>query len=459
MRTRGFSKCCSRQAVSGAQGGFTLVEALVALLVLAFGLLAVASFQVTLNRNADVARQRAEAVRIAQKDMEALRAFTQKAAAGGVTSYDGSIVDQAPTDVVGFSSNTTYRLSRKVVAVAGGEHKSIEVLVTWLDRAGAQQQVNLASVIAAYEPSSITLLATGSGLPKTRRPKNRDINIPYPSVSMQGGKSGFTPPGESGFYFVFNDVTGNVVAKCSDLVGNPLVAGGAACTSNMNGFLLAGYVRFLYGDSSQNSFLPKVANPTDDTKPLHPNYNSTTPSAPQPFTIDADSTALAYQPTYQCFSERRVDLTDGTTAPDTGQSSGSVWSRYIAYVCIVQPPTVSGLTAWSGKVSVVTNGSWTIGTSAGEYVVCRYSADTANNGFGNNDHPLHYRQVTGSMDNQSFLVIDAKGNGNSANACPSDGAATPLTGDFSISNTVAHQPTGALSVGEPTVLDTLLPMF
>ena len=48
---------------SGARG-FTLLEALIALLVLSFGMLAIAGFQTTLSRNSDLAKQRTEALRL-----------------------------------------------------------------------------------------------------------------------------------------------------------------------------------------------------------------------------------------------------------------------------------------------------------------------------------------------------------------------------------------------------------
>ncbi len=55
--------------------GTSLVEAVVAMAVMAFGMLAVVGVQSTLRLNADVAKQRSEAVRIAQEAMEAARGF------------------------------------------------------------------------------------------------------------------------------------------------------------------------------------------------------------------------------------------------------------------------------------------------------------------------------------------------------------------------------------------------
>jgi type IV pilus modification protein PilV len=68
------------------QLGVTLLEALIALLVLAFGLLTFAALQARLRINSDVAKQRTEAVRIAQEDLENFRAFGTLAADAGVAN-------------------------------------------------------------------------------------------------------------------------------------------------------------------------------------------------------------------------------------------------------------------------------------------------------------------------------------------------------------------------------------
>ena len=54
---------------SGRHGGFALIEALIALLVVAFGMLAIGAFHFTLSRASDVAKQRTEATRIAQSEI------------------------------------------------------------------------------------------------------------------------------------------------------------------------------------------------------------------------------------------------------------------------------------------------------------------------------------------------------------------------------------------------------
>ena len=71
-------------ATGRAARGVSLVEALVALAVMAFGMLAVAGIQGMLRLNSDVAKQRSEAVRIAQEQIEQLRAFAVRSADTGV---------------------------------------------------------------------------------------------------------------------------------------------------------------------------------------------------------------------------------------------------------------------------------------------------------------------------------------------------------------------------------------
>ena len=58
-----------------ASRGVSLVEAMVALAVMAFGMLAVVGVQSTLRLNGDIAKQRSEATRIAQETLEKGRSF------------------------------------------------------------------------------------------------------------------------------------------------------------------------------------------------------------------------------------------------------------------------------------------------------------------------------------------------------------------------------------------------
>ena len=64
--------CTSTQRI---QRGISLIEALIAFLVLSLGVLGMSKLQSHLRLHSDIARQRSEAVRIAQEDMEALRSF------------------------------------------------------------------------------------------------------------------------------------------------------------------------------------------------------------------------------------------------------------------------------------------------------------------------------------------------------------------------------------------------
>ena len=58
------------------EAGFTLIETLVALVVMGFGVLSLAGMQLNLSRSGDVAKQRTEATRLAQEKVETLRSFT-----------------------------------------------------------------------------------------------------------------------------------------------------------------------------------------------------------------------------------------------------------------------------------------------------------------------------------------------------------------------------------------------
>ena len=198
--------------------GFTLIEALIALLVLSFGMLAIASFQVTLTRSSDLAKQRTEATRLAQQKVEALRSYGQVASNTGsphIVNYTDDVVSSTTPET--FVSNATFSRTWTVTANAANTEKWINVQVAWNDRAGQAQSVQLLSVISKFDPQDIGTLATGPGGNNVRRPKNRNINIPYPAVTLSGGTtSAFIPP-PGNVTYVFNNVTGNIVQSCTGL--------------------------------------------------------------------------------------------------------------------------------------------------------------------------------------------------------------------------------------------------
>src|SRR6476661_4549715 len=109
------------------QQGFALIEALVAMLILSFGMLAIAGFQTALSLNSDVAKQRTEATRLAQPKLEERRAF-EDLAAYSTNMASGS--DDIPSGG-GFSR------SWAVTGATGPDSgRQIVVTVNWTDRAG-----------------------------------------------------------------------------------------------------------------------------------------------------------------------------------------------------------------------------------------------------------------------------------------------------------------------------------
>jgi type IV pilus modification protein PilV len=440
--------------------GFALIEALIALLVVAFGMLAIAAFQFTLSRASDVAKQRTEATRIAQGELDRLRSFAQREAEVTPTArltYAEDLVSAGQTAVSGLTTNTTFNLERVVTTPAGDKFRWINVIVSWADRSGQNQEVRLATAISDGDPSDLGVLGVTRRASSTLRPKNRNINIPYPAVNLAGGlTSGFMPP-PGNVVFTFNNFDGRVLQRCTGVTtlteGIDLAtATGVICTTYaVPGYLLSGYVRFKTSGAAANAL--NIDNPddlTDATQPLVDTNLSTTP-AQQPLTIT--SSATGHTPnSYECYAQRQLtvrsnaaqsDLTiaEGDPIPSGYSASGA--PRFISYTCVVVPIDHDGAAAtdpiWSGEVTLNASG-WTFGNGGGDRRLCRFTSDyNRNNILSNGEHPRYYRQVNGALDNQNYLVI----NGN--DDCPTDIASDPATGNYLDTNTARHQPSPELS--------------
>lgn len=335
--------------------GFALIEALVTLMVVSFGMLAIAGFQTTLSLNADVAKQRTEATRLAQQKMEELRTFNNLA------TYGNSMVSSTTGTQQTITTNATFTRTWGITSAGTPDTgRTVAVTVAWTDRAGNAQEVKLLSHVSASDP-----LLTGSlwfPLPDgtiLRRPKNRSIDIPIPATSIDGtGKSYIRWDGTSGGFLVFSDTSGDIVQKCTT---KPTAVNLDTCTE-FKGYLLTGYINgSMVANVTQIDF-------------SNTQYISGAPEC---------SVAAAY---------------DQNTNPP------AVITGYKYYVCLIQPTDhdTNAATArvWSGRTDLA-------GTMT-KTKVCRYSTDA--NTTANDNHPAAYSLVDKSLDNQNFYITTNTGN-------------------------------------------------
>lgn len=382
------------------QRGVSLIEAVVALAVMAFGTMAVLGVQTTLRMNGDIAKQRNEAIRIANETLEISRAFNTLA------EYE-ALGNSGPTPVEGYAvANATYEVTRTVLddeASAADlapalplRRKGVVVTVRWADRTGQDQQVRLFSSVHGVEPALAGSLSIPADKAFTRGPGRRHVTIPPAAVDQGDGTSRFDPPGAGGAGWIFSNATGYIIRTCSGVDIETCLPYQAR--------LLAGFVSFATEAGVEPSGI-ESQNP---------------PSLPEPLEVELVQIApAAVAGTVQCYEETVLNS--------------------VAYYCAVPIDLDS---SWSGQSRLVLPAAAAF--DAGEPVsaarrrVCRYTPVrehlVAPSQIRNEDHPLHYVAVAKSLVQQNFLVIRA-GDGVTAYDCPPDGPAT-----FRNTNTWRHQP-------------------
>lgn len=408
--------------------GFALIEVLISLIVVAFGMLTLASMQLNLSRNADVAKQRSEAVRLAQEKMECLRAYTQITTSAtasaarncmgallAVDTWDGmaDVASDPLNPISSAYSNTTYRRSWAFDArfSSSAAMRPVTVTVTWTDRAGDDQTYTLTSVISQSNPDNAGEL--GFPLPQNtnlKRPKNRSLNIPVAAISVGGGRSvyQFNPT----LAVVFSDDSGYVVQKCNTTVTAAnyasLVAGGQ-CTT-FSAYIVAGYIS---GDSTWDSNATSL--------PTGINTNGVTGWD----SSNGQRISCSYDRTTQAANQ------------NTGVSiSGSTQWRY--YLCVV-PVTAGG--TWSGTIRLA---GMTVNNNASRWLVCRFVHPASALFPNDNERNVQpYSNVSSSLDSQNYYV--------SSSTCPS-GSITYFNGPSAQATsytTVNHQDcrTGSATLG------------
>jgi type IV pilus modification protein PilV len=317
-----------------AARGFSLLEALVALLVMAFGMLAIAGMQAALMRSSDAAKQRSEAVRLAQLKLEELRSFD--GISTGSYTFGTDVVASSDAVTPG-ASNTSFTRSWTVMRADGttaatvdDSQKWISVTVDWADREGASQQtpVRLRSVIGRNDPIAIKGLVAEQARTRVRYPKNRNLNIPYPAVGTSNpNRSAFIPP-PGNVTYIFDNVTGNIVQSCTGITSSELVEGvdvsaaGSCTTLATNAYLLSGFIRFFTGN-----------NPGPDDI-INTNGTTLDLATSGPLAIDASATGNGPS-THVCYAQRQKVVTASN----------------------LQAATITSLSRVGGTVTVTTSGN------------------------------------------------------------------------------------------------------
>ena len=356
------------------QLGTTLLEALIAILVLSFGALAMARLHIHLRLSSDTSRQRSEAVRLAQEDLEQLRAFSVIAPEGTARSYSEIVNTRRMIgSTTGYASNTPYELVRHVVDAGVPQARAVLISVSWTDRAGGAQQIALDTMISRSDPvhsGALGLTPGGATANGIHGANARSILIPRMATDMGNGTSVFKPASGGSVAFVFANGSGLITARCNvnatSAVADLRPAGLINCMT-ATAYFLSGVIRF-------NASSPPNAAKANDL-----------PIAAQ---LTLTLTGGNYANAPYCATEAMV-----TAGGD----------RYLAYHCAVHPLT-SGL--WWGRSSVTPAG-WSAGTGRADHRVCRYSVDLDGSGSvdTNFEHPASYRAVDRSLTNQNFLVI------------------------------------------------------
>lgn len=388
------------------QRGVTLVEALVAMLIMGFGMVALVGLQGNMRRSADLAKQRSEAVRVAQQELETLRAFSTLArdqtTPAETLSFD-QIVDLDRADAGDAVANTSYTLTRAVSAASEDSGRLVDVFVSWLDRTGQTQQVKLSSYVSRTDPRLSAALTVAPDSSPVRRPKDRSPLIPTEAQDLGGGRSVFKPPASGGVAWVFDNISGTIVSLCSGLAADAQSSTistadvSSHCNNAVSAYLLSGHVRFSTGTSP------------DPEAPL-------SPALPLDMSLSILNPERHPTPAYQCFD-------NAPAAPSATQTNG------VYYYCAVYPDS-SSPPSWSGTLRI--SG---LALGPGGYKVCRYSADYDGSGsIDNDEHPAQYNLVSTSLGGQNFLVVLA------SSSCPAGHAYDPANGHFFNSATVQHQP-------------------
>lgn len=209
----------------GKQRGFGLIEVLITVVVVAVGLLAVASMQGTFISSSGELKARSEAVKLAEAKIEEMRNHAVQADYAAIASSANA---ESITGV-----NATFARSWAVTTPAGGpDRREVAVTVAWGQ--GPEESVNLVSQIAWTDVSkSLDYSTNGNGL-AGRAPSPNNVSSVVSDVKFDSNQ--ITEVG-------LNDGSG--LSKYTDSAGDTYLV--KSMTPDQNGNDLQAVIKFQGG--------------------------------------------------------------------------------------------------------------------------------------------------------------------------------------------------------------------
>ncbi len=129
-----------------AAGGFTLIEVMIVIVVLTFGLLSLAAMQIQAMRGSERGRHATNAAAIAENKMELLQQDAW--ATIGVTG--GFVADPAAQNIIQLDGTTSleryYNVSYQVTDLQATFTRALDVQVSWTEENGEARSITLSSI-------------------------------------------------------------------------------------------------------------------------------------------------------------------------------------------------------------------------------------------------------------------------------------------------------------------------
>ena len=239
-----------------AQRGVSLVEAIVAMAVMAFGMMAIVGLQSTLRLNSDVAKQRSEAVRIAEDAIESWRAYSVIAPAAGLAAYD-DIALGALAEIAVPGTNTTFAVEAHGNPRAGVEVDPCRSVLGRPCRPGAERDPEQHR--RSQRSGTVRCLVSAPRQWHRRSAVGSGPIVPQAAIALAGDntKSAYRPPGaHEDTVWVFDTLTGVITSVCTFPGEDISLLVPADNCFEQPSWLISGFVRFSFGPNPSATTRP-----------------------------------------------------------------------------------------------------------------------------------------------------------------------------------------------------------